>query len=104
MPGPVISKLNAQINRAIAAVAETVPGYEWTGWYGLVAPAGTSSAIIAKLNAEQNVMLKSAEFRERLAGIGAEPLGFTSQQYGEHLRTQLAKMREAIKISGAELE
>lgn len=76
----VTSLKHSALAPEIPAVAETVPGYEWTGWYGLVAPAGTPAAIIAKLNAEQNTMLKSAEFKERLAGIGAEPLGSTPQQ------------------------
>jgi tripartite-type tricarboxylate transporter receptor subunit TctC len=85
-------------------VAESVPGYEWIGWYGLVAPAGTPAEAIAKLNTEQLKALKTAEFRDRLAGIGAEPLGTTPQEYGAHLRTQLGKMREAIRISGARPE
>ena len=85
----------------IPTVAETLPGYEWIGWYGLVAPAGTPAGIIVRLNAEQLKMLKTAEFSERLAGLGAEPLGTTPQEYGVHMRTQLAKMREAIRISGA---
>jgi tripartite-type tricarboxylate transporter receptor subunit TctC len=75
--------------------------YEWIGWYGLVAPAGTPGEIIAKLNAEQIKALKTAEFKERLAGLGAEPLGTTPQEYASHLRTQLEKMRLAIKLSGA---
>lgn len=85
----------------LPTIAETVPGYEWIGWYGLVAPAGTPGAIIAKLNAEQNKAIKTAEFQERLFGVGAEPLGSTPQEYALHLRTQMEKMRHAIKVSGA---
>jgi len=85
----------------LPTIAETVPGYEWSGWYGLAAPAGTPREIIAKLNAEQIRALKTAEFQERLSGLGADPLGTTPQQYASHIRTQVEKMRLAIKVSGA---
>ncbi len=85
----------------LPTISESVPGYEWNGWYGLAAPAGTPGEIIAKLNAEQNRMLKTAEFQERLLVTGAEPLGTTPQEYASHIRVQLAKMRHAIKVSGA---
>ena len=88
----------------IPPVAESVPGYEWSGWYGLVAPARTSPAIIAKLNAGQNEAIKSAEFKERLAGVGAEPIGSTPQEYGAHIRAQLDKMKLAIKLAGVKAE
>jgi tripartite-type tricarboxylate transporter receptor subunit TctC len=85
----------------LPTIAETVPGYEWSGWYGLAAPAGTPREIIAKLNAEQLRALKTAEFQERLSGLGADPLGTTPQEYALHIRTQVEKMRHAIKVSGA---
>ncbi len=85
----------------VPAIAESVPGYEWTGWYGLAAPAGTPREIIAKLNAEQLKALQTADFRERLTHAGADPLGTTPQEYAAHIRTQVDKMRVAIKVSGA---
>ena len=88
----------------IPPVAESVPGYEWSGWYGLVAPARTSPAIIAKLNAGQNEAIKSAEFKERLAGVGAEPIGSTPEVYGAHIKTQLDKMKLAIKLAGVKAD
>ena len=85
----------------LPAISEFVPGYEWTGWYGLAAPAGTPREIIAKLSAVQLKALQTAEFRERLAHVGADPLGTTPQDYASHIRTQVDKMRVAIKVSGA---
>ncbi len=85
-------------------IAESVPGYEWSGWYGIVAPAKTPSAIIARLNAQQNESIKSAEFKERLAGVGAEPIGSTPQEYGAHIKTQLEKMKLAIKLAGVKAD
>lgn len=88
----------------IPTVAESVPGYEWSGWYGLVAPAKTSGAIIQKLNAGQNQAIKSAEFKERLAGVGAEPIGSTPAEYGAHIKTQLEKMKLAIQLAGVKID
>jgi tripartite-type tricarboxylate transporter receptor subunit TctC len=85
----------------LPTIAETVPGYEWSGWYGLAAPAGTPREIIAKLNAEQIRALKTTEFQERLSGLGADPLGTTPQEYASHISTQVEKMHHAIKVSGA---
>ncbi len=88
----------------IPTVAESVPGYEWSGWYGLTAPAKTPAKIIARLNADQNQAVKDANFKERLAGVGAEPIGSTPEEYGAHIRSQLAKMKLAIKLAGVRVE
>ncbi len=88
----------------LPAIAETVPGYEWTGWYGLAAPAGTPRERIAQIHAAQSQMLKVAEFRERLADLGADPIGSTPQEYTEHIRRQIDKMRQAVKVSGLRME
>ncbi len=85
----------------LPTIAESVPGYEWSGWYGLVAPAGTPGEIIVKLNAVQIDALKTAEFQERLLGLGVNPLGTTPQEYASFMREQVEKMREAIRMSGA---
>ncbi len=88
----------------IPTVAETVPGYEWSGWYGPVAPAKTPVAIINRLNAELNQAIKNPDFKERLASVGAEPIGSTPAEYGAHIRTQLDKMKLAIKLAGVKAE
>ena len=83
------------------AIAETVPGYEWTGWYGLVAPAGTPRAIINKLNREQTQALQTVEFSQQMSNLGADAMGTTPEEFALHIRAQLVKMRVAIKVSGA---
>ena len=100
----VTSSRRSALAPDIPTVAESVPGYEWSGWYGLVAPAKTDSAIIQKLNAGQNQAIKSAEFKERLAGVGTEPIGGTPAEYGAHIKTQLDKMKLAIKLAGVKVE
>ena len=85
----------------VPTISEFVPGYEWTGWYGLVAPRGTPREIITKLYNEQLNALKTAEFQERLTSLGADPIGTTPEEYAAHIRRQVEKMRVAIKVSGA---
>jgi len=85
----------------LPAIAETVPGYEFIGWYGLVAPARTPEGILSKLNAEIARILKAPEFQERLAALGAEPISSTQQELAAFMQVQTEKMRKAVKESGA---
>ena len=85
----------------IPAIAETVPGYEFIGWYSICAPAKTPQAIIDKLNAEIVKIVSSSEMRERFSDIGIDPGTSTPKELGNYLAAQMKKMREAIAISGA---
>jgi tripartite-type tricarboxylate transporter receptor subunit TctC len=85
----------------LPTIAETVPGYEFIGWYSLVAPAKTPAGIVARLNAEVVRVLKAPEFRERFSAVGAEPLGSTQQELAGFVRVQMEKMRKAVEMSGA---
>ncbi len=100
----VTSAKRTQVAPELPAIAETVPGYEWTGWYGLAAPAGTPRDIIVRLNAEQMRMVRDAAFRERLTELGADALGSTPAEYAGHIRRQIETMRRAVKISGIRVE
>jgi len=100
----VTSAKRTQIAPEVPAIAETVPGYEWSGWYGLAAPVGTPRAIIDRLNAEQLRLLKDGAFRERIAELGADALGTTSAEYAEHIRREIDMMRRAVKVSGLRVE
>jgi len=88
----------------IPAIAETVPGYEFIGWYSFVAPAGTPARILNKLNAEIGSILKTPEFRERLAALGAEPISSTPQELAAFMQVQTEKMRKAVQESGAHVD
>jgi tripartite-type tricarboxylate transporter receptor subunit TctC len=85
----------------IPAIAETVPGYEFIGWYSVFAPAKTPALIIDKLNAEIGKALQTPEFREKFTALGAEPRTSTPQELAEYLKAQQAKMRKAVQDSGA---
>jgi len=85
----------------VPTIAETVPGYEFIGWYGLAAPAKTPAAVLDKLNGELVKALKTPEFRERFSSLGAEPLGSTREELAAYIKLQSAKMDAAVKASGA---
>ncbi|MGH8641651.1 MAG: tripartite tricarboxylate transporter substrate binding protein [Burkholderiales bacterium] len=85
----------------VPTIAETVPGYEFIGWYSIFAPAKTPAGIVSKLNAEIVKALGAPEFRDRFVALGAEPSTSTPQELSAYLRVQVEKMRKAVKDSGA---
>ena len=97
----VTSANRTPIAPELPTIAETVPGYEFTGWYSLFAPAKTPAGLLAKLNAEVVKALKTPDFQERLTALGAEPIGSTQRALAEFLPLQMEKMRKAVKESGA---
>jgi tripartite-type tricarboxylate transporter receptor subunit TctC len=89
----------------IPTVAEAgVPGYEVTVWFGLVAPAGTPREIVQKLNAEVVKILAMPDVRERFLAQGVEPVGSTPEQFGEHIRGQMAKWSKVVQDAGVKAE
>jgi len=77
-----------------------VSGYEYIGWYGLLAPAATPAAIITRLNADSNKFIKTKEFAERIAADGAEPVGGTPEAFAAHVRAEIAKWAAVVKHAG----
>jgi tripartite-type tricarboxylate transporter receptor subunit TctC len=73
-----------------------VSGYEYVGWYGMLAPAGTPPAIIDRLNAETNKVLRQPAIVEKLAADGAQPVGGTPAQFGDHIRNEIAKWAKVV--------
>jgi len=86
----------------LPTIADTLPGYEVIGWYGLVAPARTSPEIVVKLNTEIGKAMRSAEVQERLVSLGADLAApATPQEFGNYLAAQIEQSRQLIKASGA---
>lgn len=85
----------------LPTIAETVPGYEFIGWYSLFAPAKTPPAIVNKLNSEVVKWVQSPGVRERLSDLGIEGASSTPQQLAAYLAEQITKMQAVVKASGA---
>ena len=87
----------------VPPVAEAgVPGYSAIQWYGLLAPAGTPTSVILRLNAEAIRSLRSEEMKERLAADGAEPHGSTPEEFGALIRSELEKWGRVTRAAGIE--
>jgi tripartite-type tricarboxylate transporter receptor subunit TctC len=89
----------------VPTVAESgLPGYEAANWYGFLAPAKTPKDIIDRLNHEIVKILRLPEVKDRLAGLGAEPVGNTPQQFGELIRSDLTKWKAIVAETGAKAD
>src|SRR5437763_11472653 len=88
--------------RNVPPVGDAVPGYEAMQWYGLLAPAGVSGAIVEKLNAEALIALRSREMKQRLATDGAEPLGSTPAEFAAFIRRELDKWGRVVESAHIE--
>jgi len=81
-----------------------VPGFDISTWYGLFAPVGTQSAIVAKWNAEVTRILNSPDVRARFVADGAEPAPDTPEQFSRFIAAELAKYARIVKASGAKVD
>jgi tripartite-type tricarboxylate transporter receptor subunit TctC len=89
----------------VPTVAEAgVAGYDVMVWFGLVAPAGTPREVVDKLNAEVRKILAMPDVRERFLAQGVEPLGSTPEQFGEHIKEQMAKWGKVVRDAGVKAE
>jgi len=88
----------------IPAIAETIAGYESTVFYGMSAPKGTPSEIVAILNKAVNDGLKDPKLREQLAGLGGSPEPMTPAEYGRLIAEETAKWRKVVEFAGISVE
>ncbi len=106
------TKVLAAISPARLPIAPDAPTMSELGypkvaasiWYGMMAPAGTPKAIIAKLNAEANKALALPEVKERLSAAGIDTAGGTPEDYAKFVHNELAKWGPVVKASGAKLD
>ena len=101
----VTSAERSPLEPALPTMAESgVPGYEVVGWQGLFAVTGTPPEIVARLQAEVAKLLRLPEVRERLAALGAEPVGSTPAEFGAFVRAENARWGRVIREKGIRSE
>jgi tripartite-type tricarboxylate transporter receptor subunit TctC len=88
----------------LPAIAESVPGYEMVLWIGVFAPAGTAREVAEKLNAEVVRIVGLPDIREKLTGLGVEPLGNTSEQVADWIRREIARYGPVVKAANIKVE
>jgi tripartite-type tricarboxylate transporter receptor subunit TctC len=88
----------------VPTVAETVPGYEMTGWQGLWAPAGTPDAIVRQLNAAMVKVIHAPEMQKRIQELGYEPLGSTPDEMAARIHSELQQWAGIVKQANLKLD
>ena len=110
----VLGKLRAlgvtTVNRSdalpsVPTIAEAgLPGYDISNWLGVLVPARTPPAIIARLNAEIRHANNDAETKKQLLALGIEPVHSTPEAFAQLIRADLAKWGKIVKASGARID
>ncbi len=98
-PLAVSTRQRSSVLPQVPAVAETLPGFEVNGWYGLMAPANTPPEVIRKLNREVTEILKMPEVVARLKEGGMEPAPMTPEAYAALIQAELPRWAAAVKAA-----
>jgi tripartite-type tricarboxylate transporter receptor subunit TctC len=88
----------------VPAIAETLPGFDITAWYGFMAPAGTPREVIKKIHDDSVTVIRRPDFLERLDKDGIEPVANTPEEFGAEIKRDLARWEKIVKAAGAKLD
>jgi tripartite-type tricarboxylate transporter receptor subunit TctC len=88
----------------VPTVAETVPGYEASAWFGMAVPKGTPRPIIDKLNREINQALADPAMQAKLADLGGVLIPGTPEDFGKVIAEETAKWAKVVQTTGATAE
>ena len=94
----VLSPNRSAIFPDAPTIAESgFPGFEASVWYGLVAPAATPKAVVAKLHDEVQKALRTKEVRERMSAVGGEVIPATAEQFGALIRSERVRYDKLVR-------
>ena len=103
-----IAVSRAQRNPAlpdVPTVAEAgVPGYEAIEWNGVMVPAGTPPAVVRRIHQSLSKVLAAPAMKERIVGVGAEPVGSSPEEFGAFLKSEFTAWARVIKEVGIKVE
>ncbi len=88
----------------VPAIAEAVPGYEFTAWVGCFVPKGTPRPVVDKLNAELIKALADPGVASKLSAQTLDPLPMTPEQFAARLKSDYVKYEKVVKLSGAKID
>jgi len=84
----------------VPTVAESIPGFQCTTWYAMLAPSGVPPAIIAKVNADMRTMMTDPAFAKKLTDGGQEPTPTTPAELTKFMREETERFAKIIKAAG----
>ncbi len=88
----------------VPGIGETVKGYEFTNWWGILAPAGTPAAAVTRLNQELTAIAAMPDVREKLSDLGLAAQSSTPQQFADLVRTETDKVAKIVKDARIKFE
>lgn len=101
----VTSTTRSRVVPELPTVAESgLPGYEYSGWYGLWVPARTPDAVVRKINEEFNRAFHDAALRERLLAVGIEPGSGSEEKFTAYLASEFTKWAKVAREAGIKME
>ena len=100
----VTTATRSQVLPELPAIAEFVPGYEASAWFGVGAPKNTPAEIVEKLNSEINACLADPTLKARLAELGGTVLAGSPSEFASLVTDEIAKWAKVVKFAGAKAE
>jgi tripartite-type tricarboxylate transporter receptor subunit TctC len=87
----------------VPTIAETLPGFEATAWFAIVAPPGTPKDIVARLNADINEALRDPTVAKRLAGMSAQIVGGSLEETAKYFQAEVERWLKVIKAANVKM-
>jgi tripartite-type tricarboxylate transporter receptor subunit TctC len=88
----------------VPAVAETLPGYQATGWFAFIAPAATPRPVVDRIYADSAKALQLPDVKNRLVNESFTPVGSSPQQFADFLARDAGTWAKVIKTAGIKLQ
>ncbi len=100
----VTSAMRSDALPDLPPLADFLPGYEATAWFGLGAPKATPAPVVQKLNEEINAALADPQFKGRLIDLGGTPMPLSVPEFSQFIDSEIGKWAKVVKLSGAKAE
>ena len=88
----------------VPAIAETHPGFDVSGFQGIIAPRKIPPALLAKISADVQAVVRSPEFSEKMKAIGGEAAASTPEELSAHIAREIAKWKEVAKAANIKID